>query len=72
MLYTDGLIEGYVGEGTERLDTRGLVALTRRLRRRAEPGDQLIDMLVAEVEDLNGGMLADDLAVLMITRGDTW
>lgn len=72
MLYTDGLIEGHVGDGSERLDSRGLVALTRKLRLRAEPGDELIDLLVAEVESLNGGMLTDDLAVLMLTRGNTW
>ncbi|HEV7936234.1 MAG TPA: SpoIIE family protein phosphatase [Actinomadura sp.] len=71
MLYTDGLIEGRVGKGSERLDTEGLVGLTQQAWARGETGSDLIDTLVAEVEDLNGGVLTDDLAVLLLTREDT-
>jgi serine phosphatase RsbU (regulator of sigma subunit) len=68
MLYTDGLIEGRVGEGSRRLDTEGLVDLTRQAGVRGESGSRLIDSLVAEVEALNGGVLADDLAILLLSR----
>lgn len=66
MLYTDGLIEGRIGDGSRRLDTEGLVTLTRRAQTRGLTGNELIDTLVAEAEDLNGGVLTDDLAVLLL------
>jgi serine phosphatase RsbU (regulator of sigma subunit) len=66
MLYTDGLIEGRVGDGSRRLDTEGLVTLTRQAQTRGLTGDELIDTLVAEAEGLNGGVLTDDLAVLLL------
>ncbi|WP_018655743.1 PP2C family protein-serine/threonine phosphatase [Actinomadura flavalba] len=68
MLYTDGLIEGRVGDGAERLGTEGLVGLAEIARRRGSGGRALIDALVAEVEELNGDALADDLAVLLLTH----
>ncbi|GAA2421024.1 fused response regulator/phosphatase [Actinomadura vinacea] len=68
MLYTDGLIEGRVGEGPARLGTDGLVALAREARGRGAAGRGLIDALVAEVEELNGDALTDDLAVLLLSR----
>ncbi|MDL4772183.1 MULTISPECIES: PP2C family protein-serine/threonine phosphatase [Thermomonosporaceae] len=68
MLYTDGLIEGRIGAGAARLGTDGLVGLARRARERGTRGRALIDELVAEVEQLNGDALTDDLAVLLLTR----
>ncbi|GLZ07080.1 hypothetical protein Acsp03_45460 [Actinomadura sp. NBRC 104412] len=68
MLYTDGLIEGRVGPGPERLGTEGLVELARWARRRGRSGRGLIDALVHKVEDLNGDALTDDLAVLLLSR----
>ncbi|MGW3769087.1 PP2C family protein-serine/threonine phosphatase [Actinomadura verrucosospora] len=68
MLYTDGLIEGRVGEGSDRLGTEGLVGLARTARTRGAAGRSLIDALVAEVERLNGDALTDDLAVLLLSR----
>jgi serine phosphatase RsbU (regulator of sigma subunit) len=70
MLYTDGLIEGFVGEGSLRLETDGLVRLTREAHGRGESGPELIDTLVTEVEHLNGGVLTDDLAILLVARGE--
>jgi len=73
LLYTDGLIEGHVGEGPDRLGTDGLVRLTRGITigrpatGRAE-GAALIDELVERVERMNGGDLTDDLAVLLLAR----
>jgi serine phosphatase RsbU (regulator of sigma subunit) len=66
MLYTDGLIEGRVGDGSRRLDTEGLVTLTREAQARGLTGEELIDTLVTEAENLNGGDLTDDLAVLLL------
>ncbi|WP_242885556.1 PP2C family protein-serine/threonine phosphatase [Actinomadura litoris] len=68
MLYTDGLIEGRVGRGSERLGTDGLVELARVASGRGAKGRSLIDELVTEVERLNGDSLTDDLAVLLLSR----
>ncbi|WP_225992140.1 PP2C family protein-serine/threonine phosphatase [Actinomadura montaniterrae] len=70
MLFTDGLIEGCVGEGGERLDLDGLEELARAAHGRGERGDVLVDGLIAEAERLNGDVLSDDLAVLLLSRGD--
>ncbi|GAA2133340.1 PP2C family protein-serine/threonine phosphatase [Actinomadura napierensis] len=70
MLYTDGLIEGCVGDGGERLDLTGLEELARAAHARGERGDVLVDGLIAEAERLNGDVLSDDLAVLMLSRGE--
>ncbi|MFF5258185.1 PP2C family protein-serine/threonine phosphatase [Actinomadura viridis] len=67
MLYTDGVIEGLAGEGSERLDTEGLERLARAAHAEGAAGTRLIDRLVQEVEELNGGVLNDDLAILMLT-----
>ncbi|MGI8330106.1 PP2C family protein-serine/threonine phosphatase [Actinomadura scrupuli] len=67
MLYTDGLIEGYAGENGARLDLEGLVELAGRAVADGHTGAELIDHLVSEVETLNGGVLTDDLAVLLLT-----
>ncbi|MFG1997722.1 PP2C family protein-serine/threonine phosphatase [Spirillospora sp. NPDC048911] len=70
MLYTDGLIEGFVGDGNERLDMEGLLRLAQQAHGRGEDGSALLDGLIAEAERLNGGVLADDLALLLMSRGD--
>ena len=70
MLYTDGLIEGRVGEGSDRLGTDGLVELAREARGKGATGRSLIDELVTGVERLNGDALTDDLAVLLLSRQD--
>ncbi|KAB2341259.1 PP2C family protein-serine/threonine phosphatase [Actinomadura rudentiformis] len=68
MLYTDGLIEGRVGDGAHRLGTEGLVELAAQARARGATGRGLIDELVTRVEELNGDALTDDLAVLVLSR----
>lgn len=67
LLYTDGLIEGRVGAGPERLGTPGLVDLVRDVMER-DPGPGLLDDLVGYVETLNGDDLTDDLAILLLSR----
>ncbi|WP_131737887.1 PP2C family protein-serine/threonine phosphatase [Actinomadura roseirufa] len=69
MLYTDGLIEGGVGDGPDRLDLAGLLALARAAHARGERDDALLDGLIAEAERLNGDVLSDDLAILLVGRG---
>lgn len=69
LLYTDGLIEGRVPDG-EYLDLSGLIELARRAHREGRRGEPLVDGLIAEAERLNGDVLSDDLAVLLLSRGD--
>jgi serine phosphatase RsbU (regulator of sigma subunit) len=71
MLYTDGLIEGFAGpDRTERLWNTGLLPLiTRELA--ASGTDDLGGLptrLVERAEELNGGPLTDDVAILLLTN----
>ncbi|WP_055533053.1 PP2C family protein-serine/threonine phosphatase [Streptomyces graminilatus] len=68
MLYTDGLIEGHVGAGRERLGQDGMVAMIRRQLAQGLRGEDLLRAAVSEVRKLNGGELTDDLAVLLLDR----
>ncbi|UWE13076.1 PP2C family protein-serine/threonine phosphatase [Actinacidiphila bryophytorum] len=68
MLYTDGLIEGRVGAGTQRLEQDGMVRLVSRLLAAGLHGDALLDAAVTEVRELNGGELTDDVAVVLLER----
>ncbi|MFE7275393.1 PP2C family protein-serine/threonine phosphatase [Streptomyces sp. NPDC057623] len=68
MLYTDGLIEGRVGEGRERLGQDGMVSMVRRQLSEGLRGEALLRAAVNEVRNLNGGELADDVAVLLLDR----
>lgn len=69
MLYTDGLIEGRIGQGNQRLGQDGMVAMVRRQIAAGLRGDELLEAAVTEVRDLNGGELTDDVAVLLLDRG---
>ncbi|MFG3251583.1 PP2C family protein-serine/threonine phosphatase [Streptomyces sp. NPDC048187] len=68
MLYTDGLIEGRIGEGRERLGQDGMVEMVRRQRAAGLRGEELLRAAVNEVRELNGGELADDVAVVLLDR----
>ncbi|WP_369212227.1 PP2C family protein-serine/threonine phosphatase [Streptomyces flavofungini] len=68
MLYTDGLIEGRVGEGKERLGQEGMVEMVRRQLAAGLRGDELLEAAVNEARELNGGDLTDDVAVLLLDR----
>ncbi|MGW0184498.1 PP2C family protein-serine/threonine phosphatase [Streptomyces sp. NPDC003362] len=68
MLYTDGLIEGRVGEGGDRLGQDGMVDMVRRQLAAGLSGEQLLRAAVNEVRELNGGELTDDVAVLLLDR----
>jgi serine phosphatase RsbU (regulator of sigma subunit) len=80
LLYTDGLIEGRIGKGSERLGSEGLMDLIRDALRTASPArgngeasaagspadGRLLDQVIEHVRDLNGGDLDDDLAILAL------
>jgi serine phosphatase RsbU (regulator of sigma subunit) len=67
LLYTDGLIEGRIGKGSERLGSEGLMDLIRdSLSAPDKPGEELLDQVIDRVRELNGGDLDDDLAVLAL------
>ncbi|MFF5158999.1 PP2C family protein-serine/threonine phosphatase [Streptomyces sp. NPDC000348] len=68
MLYTDGLIEGRVGDTGERLGQDGMVEMIRRQLSEGLRGERLLRTAVNEVRDLNGGELTDDVAVLLLDR----
>ncbi|NUO46114.1 MAG: SpoIIE family protein phosphatase [Streptomyces sp.] len=68
MLYTDGLIEGHIGAGRERLGQDGMVEMVRRQLGEGLRGEALLRAAVNEVRELNGGELADDVAVVLLDR----
>ncbi|MEV5148804.1 fused response regulator/phosphatase [Streptomyces sp. NPDC052727] len=68
MLYTDGLIEGRVGEGGERLGQDGMLEMIRRQLSEGLRGEELLRAAVHEVRELNGGELTDDVAVVLLDR----
>jgi serine phosphatase RsbU (regulator of sigma subunit) len=75
LMYTDGLIEGKIGSGPERLGSDGLIKLIEKARAQdagaASQGghdtELIIDSVISQVRELNGGDLDDDLAVLAIS-----
>jgi serine phosphatase RsbU (regulator of sigma subunit) len=69
LLYTDGLIEGHTGVGTDRLEVDGLCGLLDEPAARQVPLAALPAWLVGRAEQANGGPLADDVAMLLISRG---
>ncbi|MGC5050159.1 PP2C family protein-serine/threonine phosphatase [Micromonospora sp. DT48] len=69
LMYTDGLIEGRVGAGDERLDVPGLTRLLSEPAGRVVPLPDLPAWLVGRAEQLNDGPFADDVAMLLVTRG---
>ncbi len=75
LMYTDGLIEGRIGSGPERLGSDGLIKLIEKARMQgagnvSQEGietEQIIESVISQVRELNGGDLDDDLAVLAIS-----
>ncbi|MBW5481657.1 PP2C family protein-serine/threonine phosphatase [Streptomyces bambusae] len=68
MLYTDGLIEGRIGEGRERLGQDGMVEMINRHLAEGLRGERLLEAAVTEARRLNGGELTDDVAVVLLDR----
>lgn len=70
MMYTDGLIEGRTGIGTQRLGQDGMVAMINRQLAEGLTGEDLLEAAVTHVRELNGGELTDDVAVLLLDRDE--
>jgi serine phosphatase RsbU (regulator of sigma subunit) len=69
VLYTDGIFEGRVSPGEQaRLGLDGFAALVRESRERSADPRLWTDTVIEQVEAGNGGPLADDLALLVLTR----
>ncbi|MEU5087477.1 SpoIIE family protein phosphatase [Streptomyces sp. NPDC021356] len=68
MLYTDGLIEGRIGQDGERLGQDGMLEMVRRQLGQGLRGEDLLREAVNEVRALNGGELTDDVAVVLLDR----
>jgi serine phosphatase RsbU (regulator of sigma subunit) len=75
LIYTDGLIEGRIGTGPERLGSDGLTEfIEKHLHATRSAGkwerrprdERLLDRLVEHVRELNGGDLDDDMAMLVL------
>jgi serine phosphatase RsbU (regulator of sigma subunit) len=70
LLYTDGIVEGRIGNGSERLGEEGLHRLiAERIAERPgwrEQPQALLDELIAAAERLHGGELSDDVAMLLV------
>jgi serine phosphatase RsbU (regulator of sigma subunit) len=70
LLYTDGITEGKISDGSERLGTGGLeqlvtahIAVHPHWHKRP---DELLAVVIEKAEALNGGELTDDVAMLLI------
>jgi serine phosphatase RsbU (regulator of sigma subunit) len=71
MLFTDGLIEGYDGEGGRaRLGEEGMHRLLDDIQSTDPGANALADALLAEVRRRNGGELTDDVALLLLSWTD--
>jgi serine phosphatase RsbU (regulator of sigma subunit) len=70
LLYTDGIVEGRIDGGSQRLGEAGLRELiAQRIAQRPDWREQpqaLLDGLVEDAERLNGGALSDDVAMLLV------
>ncbi|MGI5211875.1 PP2C family protein-serine/threonine phosphatase [Plantactinospora sp. CA-290183] len=69
LMYTDGLIEGRIGEGDDRLDVTGLAEMVADPGTRDVPLSELPGWLVGRAEERNGGPFSDDVAMLLVSRG---
>jgi serine phosphatase RsbU (regulator of sigma subunit) len=72
LLYTDGLVEGHVGTGSERLGADRLTELVSELAPPRAGGDRAAherfpQQLIEHVRELGGGELSDDVAALWST-----
>jgi serine phosphatase RsbU (regulator of sigma subunit) len=73
LLYTDGIIEGRTGVGSERLGEEGLHELIARYidvhpTWRSNP-DAMLEALFARAHTLNGTTLSDDVAMVLVGAG---
>jgi serine phosphatase RsbU (regulator of sigma subunit) len=70
--FTDGIVEGGVGVGDERLGTAGLVDLAGVAFGGAKTLDAVVDALVTGAEAANGAPLVDDVALVALSAASRW
>ncbi len=63
VIYTDGISEAADGEEGEEYGEERLVAATRKVQH--QPAAQMLDMIVAEVQDFSKGYQADDMTLIV-------
>ena len=67
LLYTDGVFEGRVGAGSERLGHERMAAIVLEIQHETGlEGTALLDELIARAERLNSGPLDDDVALALL------
>jgi serine phosphatase RsbU (regulator of sigma subunit) len=69
LMYTDGLIEGRTGDCDDRLEVDGLCRIVAERSTAGIDAAGLPAWLVERAEAANGGPLADDVAILLLSRG---
>lgn len=67
LLFTDGIIEGLVAGGPERLGVDGLTAILPELLDAHDDAGKMTDALIDTVEAIHGGDLPDDVALVLIS-----
>jgi len=70
--FTDGIVEGRVGQSGARLETAGLIELAERAFEKAANLEQVGDLLLAGAEEANGGPLQDDVALILLSTSPAW
>jgi serine phosphatase RsbU (regulator of sigma subunit) len=69
LLYTDGVMDGRIGDGRARLGEAGLAEVVSAAQAGADSQPhQLVRLIVERAEDLNEGPLADDVALVLMAR----
>ena len=72
LTFTDGIIEGHSGSDGGRLDDEGLIRLASEHINSANWVDEIVDWLIADAEEANGGPLSDDIALFLLCAGAPW
>lgn len=67
LLYTDGLVEGRLDEGPQRLGEEGLLSMVEALLRDGVDPLRMADHLIDTAERHNRGPLTDDVAVVTLS-----
>jgi serine phosphatase RsbU (regulator of sigma subunit) len=65
LMFTDGLFEGRIGAGPQRLGKEGLLDLVQHSPALSDLS-ALLDDVIGRVHELNGGPLSDDVAVVAL------
>jgi serine phosphatase RsbU (regulator of sigma subunit) len=72
VVFTDGIVEGRVGDAGARLGTAGLIELAQRAFESADNLEEVADLLVAGAEEANGAPLTDDVALILLSTSSVW